>query len=120
MRVYVSGPMTGLPDFNRAAFNEAATWLRGQGFDVFNPAEQLGGDLTGPRADYMRTNIFQLLACDSLLLLPGWEQSEGATLEVAIARELGLPRYKLGDHEKPLDVRRPHVGQAHDPDTPGA
>ena len=37
--VYLSGPMTGLPDFNRPAFHAAAAALRAQGYVVINPAE---------------------------------------------------------------------------------
>ena len=33
-RVYVAGPMTGLPDFNYPAFNAEAQRLRGLGYQV--------------------------------------------------------------------------------------
>ena len=36
--VYLSGPMTGLPEFNYPAFNALASTLRGSGFVVNNPA----------------------------------------------------------------------------------
>lgn len=39
MRIYCSGPMTGLPDHNRPAFDAAAKRLREQGHFVINPAE---------------------------------------------------------------------------------
>lgn len=35
---YLSGPMTGLPDLNRPAFDAAARLLRGKGLTVYNPA----------------------------------------------------------------------------------
>ena len=38
-RVYIAGPMTGLPDFNYPAFNAAAAKLRALGLEVLNPAE---------------------------------------------------------------------------------
>ena len=46
MRVYISGPMTGLPDCNRAAFDAAAKRLAEQGFFAVNPADisRLFGD----------------------------------------------------------------------------
>ena len=37
--VYLSGPMTGLPDLNFPAFHAAADKLRSQGVQVVNPAE---------------------------------------------------------------------------------
>ena len=39
MRIYISGPMTGKPDFNHPAFNAAAIRLREEGHFVINPAE---------------------------------------------------------------------------------
>lgn len=91
MTVYLSGAMTGLPNYNYRAFNRAAATLRMLGYDVFNPAESFDGDTTLPRATYMRKDIEALLTVDAVVVLPGWEQSKGASLEVAIARELGLP-----------------------------
>ena len=32
-RIYLAGPMTGLPDLNYAAFHEAAQLLRAEGYD---------------------------------------------------------------------------------------
>lgn len=38
-RIYIAGPMSGLPEFNYPAFNRAAAVLRAQGHHVENPAE---------------------------------------------------------------------------------
>jgi hypothetical protein len=92
MRGYLSGPMTGLRDFNYPAFRAAAAQLRREGFDVIDPSENFAGDSTRPRAVYMRQDLRHVIGpLDCLWLLPGWEHSRGARLEVAIAVELGVP-----------------------------
>jgi hypothetical protein len=91
VKLYLSGPMTGRPGFNYPAFHDAAARLRGAGHEVFNPAESFGGDTSLPRDVYMRHDLEQLLQVEAVAVLPGWEASHGATLEVRVAHELGLP-----------------------------
>ena len=88
-RIYVAGPMTGLPEMNFPAFHAAAYLLRSQGHDVINPAE-INPDKAMSWSDCMRTDIAALVTCDSIHLLPGWGQSKGATLEHYIAKRLGM------------------------------
>lgn len=97
MRYYLSGPMTGLPNFNYAAFNIAAKILRHRNFDLINPAENFDGRDDLPREDYMRQDIKHLLECDAIILINGWEKSRGAKLELEVARQLGLEIYTLSD-----------------------
>ena len=99
--VYLSGPMTGLPDFNRPAFHAAAAALRAQGYVVINPAEvDLGPDATW--SDYMRIHLAEIARrVTQVFVLPGWEGSRGAQLEVHVARSLGLPVVPVPDPEDP-------------------
>ncbi len=90
--IYLSGPMTGLPDYNYPAFNEAAAQLREFGFRVLNPAELFGGDTTRSRSEYLKADLLVLIQDAELVVtLPEWEQSQGARLEVEVAFQLGLP-----------------------------
>lgn len=89
MRIYVAGPMTGLPGFNYSAFHDAATRLRALGHDVENPAENPEPPCKTWRG-YMRMAIRQLVTCDCVALLPGWEESRGARIERRIANDLEL------------------------------
>lgn len=88
-RIYISGPMTGYPDCNFAAFHAAAERLAGAGWKVFNPAENFGGRKDLPREAYLRLDLAMLAQCEAIALLPGWEDSRGAKLEYTVARELG-------------------------------
>jgi hypothetical protein len=88
-RVYVAGPMTGIADFNYPAFNAVADQLRAQGYEVENPADH--GIVEGAQwADYMAYDLTRLGLCGMIALLPDWEKSQGARLEVLIAEKLGM------------------------------
>ena len=82
--VYISGPISGLPDFNYGAFHKAAALIREQGMEAINPAELHGGDTSLPREAYLREDIPSVVAADRLLLLKGWEKSIGATTEAIV------------------------------------
>ena len=89
MRIYIAGPMSGIDSLNFPAFNEAAARLRAQGFEAVNPAE-VNPDHSMPWAECMRRDIAELVKCDAIRLLPGWENSKGAMLEHHIAERLGM------------------------------
>ena len=120
MRLYLSGPMTGLPDHNRAAFAAATTRFRDLGHFVINPAElseQFGKwedvsiafekwyEYGGALADeflrivmaVMQADIAALRSCDAIYLLRGWETSRGAKKELAEAIAHGLTIMQEGD-----------------------
>lgn len=94
MRVYLSGPMTGIDDWNFPAFNQAADELHSIGCEVTNPADD--GDkltwnenLTRDVADILASNY------DALVLLPGWAESKGALLEVTTALLSGVVEFQI-------------------------
>lgn len=95
MRIYIAGPMTGLPDFNYPAFHAAAAAIAAQGDEALNPAENFGGDQSRPYADYIRRDLQMLLDADAVYFLPGWERSRGARMEWHVAEALGLPRIAM-------------------------
>jgi len=87
MKVYIAGPMTGLPQFNRPAFHQAALNLSFEHHVPLNPAILPDG-LT--EADYMAVGITMLQRADAIFLLTGWQFSAGARAEHALALKLGL------------------------------
>lgn len=88
MIVYISGPMTGYEDLNFPEFEKAADRLRQQGHVVISPHE-----IDQPVKTWeacMKEDIKQLMRCSTVAVLPGWEQSKGARIEVELARSLGM------------------------------
>lgn len=115
-KVYIGGPMRGIPEFNFPAFHAAAVKLRAEGWYVFNPAEKDNerhgtdiskGNVTGDESIAAKEHGFNLrealaldleFICkeaDAIALLPGWEKSKGATAEKATADALGLEIIRL-------------------------
>ena len=111
VKVYVAGPMSGIPGFNIPAFDALARELRGRGLEVVSPAEMDGpvtrkhllasrmgdhGDLPpGETWGFYLARDVQLLADDGIqgvVVLPDWDRSRGARLEVFLASQiLDLP-----------------------------
>jgi ferric-dicitrate binding protein FerR (iron transport regulator) len=92
MKLYLSGPMTGYPDYNRPAFHATAAYLRMLGYEVESPAE-LEGDDSAPWETWMRKALALMLTCEAVVFLPGWRDSRGAWLEYQVATQLGMQRY---------------------------
>lgn len=105
-RLYLAGPMAGCQDHNFPLFHRMAAHLRERGFDVFNPAENDDGGIRRPRAFYMRLDIPALIGSDAVVVLPGWERSRGASLEVWLALDLGLPIYGMAEADGTIELAR--------------
>ncbi|MEY8460996.1 DUF4406 domain-containing protein [Eggerthellaceae bacterium 24-137] len=92
-RLYISGPVTGKPKNNRAAFIRAANVLADR--EVLAHIPHMFVPESAEWHDAMRISINELTDCrfryDGLALLPGWEQSEGAKMEKAVAEACGIP-----------------------------
>ena len=88
-RLYIAGPMTGYPDWNYPAFHATEDLLREFGYeDIVNPAKL--SSIDEPRSVCMRKAIEGLITCNTIVLLPFWFDSKGASLEFVIAKELGM------------------------------
>ncbi len=87
VKLYISGPITGIPDY-KEKFMAAAKELE-EVFDdavVLNPATLPEGM---NRADYMRICLSMVDVADMVALLPGWENSAGAMIEKKYAEYQG-------------------------------
>ena len=102
MKIYIAGPMRGKPDWNAAEFDRAVQVWAAAGWQVMSPhatSQAMGYKPTEGRVpvEHLRhvitVDVACICACDALAVLPGWEQSLGATAEVAVARFMRLPIY---------------------------
>lgn len=94
--IYLSGPMTGIPEFNAPAFAAYALKYREQGFHVLSPPElDAAGKKDDSYANYLRRDMRLFLdnEVDRVYMLPGWANSRGAKLEKHVAEMLEIPIY---------------------------
>lgn len=110
LKIYVSGPIAGRPEANRAEFESAADLVRWAGADPLLPHDIhpdhlgtcppdpiVGGDgHTWPC--HLRYDVAEMVKCDGVVMLPGWERSHGARLEHTVAAATGIPVHYLGEH----------------------
>ena len=102
---YLSGPMCGIKDHNYPLFFQSAKLLREQGFNIINPAELHPinyGEGFYPNSDewikLMKLDLIALInSASGLILLPNSRKSKGSRLEIRVAKELGMPVYKIKD-----------------------
>lgn len=94
MRLYLSGPMAGIPEFNYPAFAEARERLRKAEYDVYDPSEGIEPDGSVVNVQrLMKGHISQVVESEAIVLLPGYARSEGSKVELAAALAIGLPVY---------------------------
>ena len=80
--VYIAGPMTGMPDYNRSEFLSAEDFFAQEGALVLNPARL---PLGMPDSAYMPICLAMLNQADVIAILPGWQESMGSLAEMFFA-----------------------------------
>ena len=94
--IYLCGPMSGYANYNREAFSIAAKNLRLSGYKVNSPAElEAPGDEPEHDSWYAKHCIPMMLESDMVVVLPGWELSFGAPMELDIAYHVGIKAYRM-------------------------
>jgi len=113
-RVYISGPMSDdLDTYHAHDFVDAHIALKNAGaVDIYDPAVEWLCDYypIRPHEDYMRESFHELTKYtidtktmaettyyDMVVMLPGWQLSEGAKHECLVAGWCGIPCYELKD-----------------------
>lgn len=86
-KIYISGPMTGIKDYNNPAFMSASYDWQDAGFIVLNPVTLPEGL---EQREYMDICLAMLRAADAIYLLKGYKNSKGAMAELAYAEKLEL------------------------------
>ena len=98
MKVYISGQMTGVENYNFDRFFEVEKKLIQQGYTVVNPArlslslsKKFGKKLDDiPKELFLKEDIKHLLNCDKIYMMIDWKKSDGAKLEYLISQKINI------------------------------
>ena len=90
MKIYISGKITDTVDYvNRFANAEKYLEKEYPDAEIVNPvnlSKKVESEIINPSwQDYMKEAICNLLECDAIYLIDGWQNSKGARLEYFIA-----------------------------------
>lgn len=93
--VYISGPISGFFLEERIwTFCHAAEMVEKWGHQAVNPFDN-GLPHDADYTQHMKADIKMLLGCDGILMLPDWQQSAGAQLELRVAMACGLELWEV-------------------------
>jgi len=135
VRVYLAGPMAAgtlqdgrdrIPARRLAAFDHAEAWLRRkaahwlpevgraefEALMLYNPATVYRSWPQNPRTWAIAHDIGNLVTCQLLLVLPGWERSRGCHCETHVAAECGIPTWSLSRHGRGYNFAKVEYAKA--------
>ena len=84
-KIFLSGSITNNPNYIQD-FREAQEYFGSQGMVAINPCEPEGMSYK----DYIDIGLNKLMHWDIICMLPNWEESNGAKLELHYAETVGM------------------------------
>jgi len=104
-KIYIAGPMRGIPMLNFPEFFRVAALWRAAGWEVINPAQMDMDNGQDPAldpniekngidfAEAMARDLPAVASCDAIALMTGWGNSQGANKELERALLLNKEVY---------------------------
>jgi hypothetical protein len=87
-KIYICGKITGMEwGAARAKFEEIEKSLKKE-WIVINPIKVCKTEWAWEQC--MIEDFSQILICDAIFIMNNWQDSKGAKIEIAVAKELGI------------------------------
>ena len=91
MKIYIAGPITNVPN-HKTRFAIAEKLLTSLGHTVINPVKNDGFTYK----EYIDMGLCELMRCNAIYMLKGWEKSNGARLEYTYAKVTNMKVFREG------------------------
>ena len=111
LTVYICGPISGKPNWNREAFEAAEQALKEKGYEPINPHKipEHVGAMDQSWHGFMKRDIPYLMKADMVALLDGYTNSKGAWMEWELCQDLHIHNFHidtilLAGHENAIRI----------------
>lgn len=99
MLVYLSGPISGDPEYEEK-FRAAEEALTSDGCTVLNPAKLSEAFPGLSESKYLQLALTLVTYANTVYMMKGWERSKGACIEYLLAKQDGKQiMYQAGEYE---------------------
>jgi hypothetical protein len=113
MKVFISQPMSGLPDEEIAskrdkAIEEIKELFKDNNIEIVSTTYARDGEILPKEADrlwWLGRAIQMLEGVDVIYICNGWENSHGCKVEKCVADEYNIPIYYQGEKDKRKDIK---------------
>jgi nucleoside 2-deoxyribosyltransferase len=95
--IYIAGPYRGDVEANICAAKLRAAECYKVGHDVICPhmnTAYMDKETGLPDEFWLKTTLNLLRRCDAIVLVAGWEKSQGTLAEIEYAKSVGIPVYE--------------------------
>lgn len=109
--IYIAGPITGMENNNREAFEKAEEFFLSKGKIVCNPhkivpyclIEKYMNNEKKLWVEAVKICVRSVTRQDAVFVLEGWNSSRGATVEIFTAQTLNIPVFYYKTMQ-PMDI----------------
>lgn len=94
--VYLSGPITGIENFNKELFKTIKNKVESLGFTCIDTHDICEEDWSWNKC--MKKSIQYMMKADIVFFIDGWQNSKGCKIENRLVVELGITHFYITEN----------------------